>query len=458
MLMVRRLSVRFSPVTLRVFQVLTLAVNLFALGMFILAIPYRMEALHYWQLQQQGVLLSFLGRQPASFIAARSLIELYPYGMVFLESLLMALLALSAAIIFLRRYNQPMALILMTGLVTHGVYITPAVDQLMVDRPEWRFAGHLVQSLGITMPLLFFYLFPEGRFRPRWLVVLMAGWLLWTGLWLALQAPPFDVSNPFQLPFVSFVVLMVYWISGIFALIHPIRSGTNMVLRQQTKFIVYGVAIAAVSYALYIPLSWLIPLVDPSGAFTFLFDVIALPVHMLCLLAGPATITFSILRYRLWTIDVVINRTLTYGVLTTILAMAYTLVVVGLQTLFRAINNPQESQVVTAVSTLVIALLFQPVRNRVQMIIEQSFYRRRYNAEKTLTDFAERVRSEVDLEMLARDLHEVVMETMQPQHASLILRKEISHNADLWAAFSARPEAPDPAGAARMNQNWNKPA
>jgi hypothetical protein len=129
----------------------------------------------------------------------------------------------------------------------------------------------------------------------------------------------------------------------------------------------------------------------------------------------------AILRYRLYDIDLVINRTLVYGSLTASLGLVYFGSVVSLQYVFRALTG-QESQLTIVASTLVIAALFNPLRRRIQSFIDRRFYRRKYDARKTLQAFSAKLRDETDLHALSDDLVEVVRETMQPEYVSLWLR------------------------------------
>jgi hypothetical protein len=135
----------------------------------------------------------------------------------------------------------------------------------------------------------------------------------------------------------------------------------------------------------------------------------------------PIAAGIAILRYRLYDIDVVINRTLVYGVLTAALALVYIGSIVLLQGLFRALTG-ENSQLAIVASTLAIAALFVPLRRRVQAFIDRRFYRRKYDVAATLQAFNVRLRNDVDLDSVADELVEVVKETMQPAHASLWLR------------------------------------
>jgi hypothetical protein len=133
----------------------------------------------------------------------------------------------------------------------------------------------------------------------------------------------------------------------------------------------------------------------------------------------------AIARYRLYDIDIVINRTLVYGALTAALVAVYFGGVATLQALFRATTGQeQQPQLAIVVSTLAIAALFDPLRRRIQAFIDRRFYRRKYDAQKTLETFSSRLRDETDLDALSGDLEGVVRETMQPAYVSLWLRPD----------------------------------
>jgi hypothetical protein len=136
----------------------------------------------------------------------------------------------------------------------------------------------------------------------------------------------------------------------------------------------------------------------------------------------PLSIGMALLRYRLWDIDLIIKRTLVYGLLTLTLALVYGVLIISAQRLFSGVIA-QDNPLVLVGSTLVIAALFQPLRRRIQRLIDRRFYRRKYDAARTLEAVSASLRQEVDLAQLREHLVAVVQETMQPTHVSLWLRK-----------------------------------
>jgi len=201
------------------------------------------------------------------------------------------------------------------------------------------------------------------------------------------------------------------------------RSVSTPAQRQQTKWVVFAIAtIILVDLVSAVPGLFNSALLQPSSLYSLIFANIALFV----LLLGPVSLYIAIVRYRLYDIDVIINRTLVYASLTALLALIYFGLILALQYLLRILIN-QNSDVAIVVSTLVIAALFQPLRHRLQAIIDRRFYRRKYDAARTLAAFSATLRNEVDLATLSEHLLAVVEETMQPAHISLWLRKHEHH-------------------------------
>jgi hypothetical protein len=183
--------------------------------------------------------------------------------------------------------------------------------------------------------------------------------------------------------------------------------------RQQIKWFASAAALT---------LAWIIVAEQQSG------EIVALS-GLLVIASIPVATGIAILRYRLYDIDRIINRTLVYGVLTGILALVYFGGVATSEAIFRAVTGQeQQPQIAVVVSTLVIAALFTPLRRRIQRFIDRRFYRRKYDARKTLEAFSAKLRDETDLDALSDDLVGVVRETMQPEHVSLWLRPDTPRN------------------------------
>jgi hypothetical protein len=188
--------------------------------------------------------------------------------------------------------------------------------------------------------------------------------------------------------------------------------------RQQLKWFAYAVAVLVGS-------TILTNVVSEAMGVEWLQWVGYIPT-LVGLVGWPVAVGIAILRYRLYNIDLLINRTLVYVTLTAVLAVVYLGGVSATQAIFRALTGQEhQPQIAVVASTLVIAALFNPLRSRIQSFIDRRFYRRKYDAMKTLESFSAQLRDETDLEALTGDLVGVVRETMQPAHISLWLRSEL---------------------------------
>ncbi|HET9979358.1 MAG TPA: hypothetical protein VFQ32_02870 [Ktedonobacterales bacterium] len=286
-------------------------------------------------------------------------------------------------------------------------------------------AGNTVWPLNLGLGTFLLFLFPNGRLPSRrwrfifWLDVavvalavlmglLQPGYLesvngvgrVWNPLGVTSAKPFFDLVNT-----VGGLVFVACALSSVAAII--VRYVTSRdIQRQQIKWFAFGVAMMV---AILIPSFIFIPEENTLSNITFAVGIIMLPLG-----AG-----IGVLRYRLFDIDVIIRRTLVYGLLTAILASVYFVGVVGVQTLLRVSNSP----FIIVITTLLIAALFQPLRRSLQRFIDQRFYRARYDARKTLDKFGASLRSEVELAQLTDHLLQTVEQTMRPAHVSLWLRE-----------------------------------
>jgi len=280
---------------------------------------------------------------------------------------------------------------------------------------------------GVMLLLCFVPLyFPDGRLvsrRWRWAVGL-ALWFSATGAVLSALSPGEiqneGIVNPLGVEPLRRVLDILAPVYGVLYFILLFASAASLVVRyrrsgsaerQQIKWLAFA--------ALAIPL-WFLTNAPVQAAAPNVFRVVDALVFSTLI---PVASGIAILKYRLYDIDIIINRTLVYGSLTVSLALIYFGGVTLTQALLRTLADQQElPQLVIVASTLVIAALFNPLRRRIQAFIDRRFYRRKYDAAKTLQGFSTKLRDETDLEVLRGDLVEVVRETMQPAHVSLWLR------------------------------------
>jgi hypothetical protein len=322
-----------------------------------------------------------------------------------------------AALIFWRRSDDWMAMFVSLFLVIIGVNFSVQAQAMQLTNVQmaWYWSHTVLIGLGWVSLSLLLYLFPNGRFVPRWTRPL-AVFVVASNLFLDASTDAFSTFPPWVLG----AIFLVNGGSGVVAQIYRYARVSGPVQRQQTKWVVFGLAATMlVILGRYLPLL-IFPSLSTSSSFYFLVSTYIYPPGLLCI---PLTLGFAVLRYRLWDIDILINRTLVYGALTALLALVYFGLVVALQALFKAITGQVgASPLVIVISTLAIAALFQPLRRRIQKIIDHRFYRRKYDAAHTLAAFNATLRNEVDLSQLSEQLVAVVQETMQPASVSLWLR------------------------------------
>jgi hypothetical protein len=211
--------------------------------------------------------------------------------------------------------------------------------------------------------------------------------------------------------------LALVWGLAIAAQIYRYYRRSTLVQRQQTKWVVAG--IGAIVALLVLP-SIVLYLVFPADLYETAYSLVV-PIQGFLLMFIPATLGISILRYRLWDIDVLIRRTLQYTLLTGLLALMYFGGVVVLQGILGPLTGESRSPLVTVVTTLAIAALFTPLRTRVQQWIDRRFYRKKYDAERSLARFAAAARDEVDMDRLSAALLDLVAETIRPDAITLWL-------------------------------------
>jgi hypothetical protein len=221
---------------------------------------------------------------------------------------------------------------------------------------------------------------------------------------------------------IGLVVTLLGFGAGVYAQIYRYRREASALRRQQAKVFAFGFSATFALYMAAIAPYVVWPAVRAPGWPYFVYGLLYVPLlTRLAFVLVPVIIGFAVLRYRLWDIDLIIRRTLIYGLLTTALAGIYAGAVVVLQPVFALVTGQHQSELSTVISTLAIAALFGPLRGGIQRGIDRRFYRRQYDAGQAVAAFAGRLREEVDVSHLSDQLVEVVGNTLQPAHVSLWL-------------------------------------
>jgi hypothetical protein len=357
-----------------------------------------------------------------------------------LISLLILAFSTVGALVASRRRENPIGWLFCSGALVwilgelaleYGVYAL-ITDPGAFSNGAWAaWFGTWARGIGWFLIVTFLLLlFPDGRPpSPRWRPVLWGavGYIAFFTLviWLSPVSGDFRlefVRNPLglEIEIMNLLVELLYLTIPLLV----VAGGTAVIVRfrrsrgderQQLKWFAYAVAVMIVVFVFWfsLELAGLVPL----SALAFSVPLLGLPI----------AVGIAILKYRLYDIDVVINRTLVYGTLTAALAAVYVASIALIQGTFRLLTGG-ESQLAVVASTLAIAALFNPLRRRIQAFIDRRFYRSKYDAAQTLAAFSAKLREEVELDQLTSDLVAVVRETLQPQHASLWLRPTVAED------------------------------
>jgi hypothetical protein len=356
--------------------------------------------------------------------------NLEPIWLTVVGTLGVAVFATAGAVVAARRPGNPVGWLMcgisltwvVSGIAENGAEIAAARPGSLPAQQAfaWVYGWAVWPAFGLSA--IFLLLFPEGRpLTPRWR---FACWLAVSGIVLVFLgeglhpdrllggvANPVGVEEPGLLEAVrtaGLSLLAASLVAAVLSLLLRFRRARG-VERQQLKWLAY---VVATPIAVVLPVA----VADPNLAGSVLWGG-----SLLALIVGiPVATAIAILRYRLYDIDLIIRRTLVYGVLSALLAGLYFGIVLVLQEVFSSFAGG--SDLAIAVSTLAVAALFRPVRSRIQAWVDRRFYRRKYDAQRTLEAFSARLRDEIDLDALAGELRSVVRETMQPAHVSLWLR------------------------------------
>lgn len=341
----------------------------------------------------------FISRSPAEWRDGLHQLGLSPtfyavYAVVG-RSLMALSLVITGVVIVSRRSRDWFALFLTASLLVFGCTTPPVSDEYAhtAIAPFVQLFSGFGQSF-----LLILYLFPDGKFVPRW--------TRWTAVVLIAS---FFVSYSR----VQSAILLFFGVTLVFAPVYRYRYVATPRERQQMKWAVAGLMLAVLVIIIDILLYPAFPALASTDRSRVIFDFVTLTAVVIAFSLVPVFIGIAILRYKLWEIDVLVNRTLVYGSLTLSLGGLYIGGVVGLEALFRGLTG-QRSDLAIAIVTLAVAALFNPWRRQLQRFIDQRFYRHKYDAARTLAHFSTRMRDEVDIDLLTADMLTVTNETLHP--------------------------------------------
>jgi hypothetical protein len=353
-------------------------------------------------------------------------------AVVLTVSVFLLAMASVGVLVAARRPDNPIGWLLLAAAVTTaaaagtGLYSDYALDahRSLPASTAARWMSDWLWSagpaLGGILPLLLFPTgrLPDSRWRPvAWLAVAASALTAFTIAFMPGRFAGYTLTNPLGIPgardllealqVVATIGLVLAFLGAVASLAAR-RRGASAREREQLKWLAWAAAVIVVAVPAAVGVK------EVSAPASYVLEYLALSLY-------PVALGVAILRRHLWDIDIVVNRTLVYGALTATLAAVYLGTVLLLELVLDPVTSG--SSLAVAVSTLAVAALFGPVRARIQSIVDRRFYRRKYDAARTLEGFSGRLREQVDLEALGGELRAVVRETMQPAHVSLWLRE-----------------------------------
>ena len=349
------------------------------------------------QLTQQGVRdLHALGLS----------VDFYAIYHIVLNAIFMLGFLTAGGLLFWRKADDRMAMLTSFTLVTSPFGI---IFQLTTLPSAWAFPIHGMAFFnGISLGL-FFYLFPSGRFVPSWTRWLITGWVIHEGITDFLPFPPFSLFSN-----VLFFALLV---SLVAVQVYRYRRVSTPLQRQQTRWVVFGCTVAIVGFLGVIIPGTFFPSLFQPGTSAYFVGATAIPLFLLCI---PLSIGIAILRFRLWDIDLIINRALVYGGLSTCVVGTYVLVVGYLSTLFRATDN----LFIALLATGLIAVLFQPLRERLQRGVNRLMYGERDEPYAVVTRLSQRLEGTLAPEAVLPTIVETVAQALKLPYAAISLQQD----------------------------------
>jgi hypothetical protein len=390
------------------------------LVMFAISLPARYAWLEQLATQAHPILRLNTQLNPR---LSNLVVQYFPQIALGIEVGVMLLYCMNAALLFWKRSHDWLALLTAGALPAFALHIIPTLYTWMELNPFNTLVGSIFKCVGLGLAFLFLFLFPNGFYAPAWIRLFFWGWIVWAAAWLLFPTSAIAFRDPYTISIPGFILLMAWWTIGIYSQIYRYYRVSGPLQRQQTKTITFGATVVFMGYIFYVPLREAMLLTSKPLAASILFQMVAPYIYLFMVASIPVLIARSILRFRLWDIDLVIRRTLVYSLLTLLLGLVYFTAVTLLQSLVSSVSH-QESAISIVLSTLAIAALFTPLRRRLQHAVDRRFFRQRYDAEKALEEFATAARSESDLEQLTAHLMATVQETLQPKAVTLWFKKD----------------------------------
>lgn len=330
----------------------------------------------------------------------------------------------SGLVIFWFQRANRMALFTAYALVATGINSSPMIDALALLQPVWELPVTIFRSLALSLVITLFFVFPNGKFIPRWTRWLAVFWIGYNLLWpfFPQLTPPIRLIHNNLAERLRFLWLLAFILTGVLIQVYRFRRVSTPVEKQQTRWVIAGfVFFVSASIVATIPVL-LVEMLGASAVLRTLVEIIGFTIVLLSTIGLGISFAVASLRYRLFDIDLVIRKTLVYSILTLLLVGLYAGGVILLQQVFQPTTASGQSPLAIVIVTLALAALFNPLRARIQKIIDRRFYRHAYDMQATLDRFSHQASNELQVDQLASQILDTVDEALEPAHTSLWLR------------------------------------
>ena len=387
-------------------------ISVIAVALFIASLAPFYRATHdFTSVHEHGGAALRTGLQQIHFPIA-----LYAATEVVTDSLLVAVFVGVGVLLFWRKSNDPAGLFFSLTLVTFGTIWPNTSDDLVAAHPMLHLPVAAISAFGFGSFFLLCYLFPDGRFVPRWTRFFGLAWMV-LEIALSLVPPPAHVNHlvigaVFAVAIVAFPGTMLY------APIYRYRRESTPVQRQQIKWVTYSLA-AAILVFVIVGASGSLPVFNRPGAPAALFDLASGGIYSLVFLMIPISIGFAVLRYRLWDIDPIVNHTLVYGALTFCIVAMYVVIVAELGVIF----STGENLFFSLIATGLIAVLFQPLRLWLQRGVNRLMYGERDDPYEVLSQLGQRLEGTLAPESILPTIVQSVAEALKLPYAAIALQR-----------------------------------
>ncbi|MGL4622191.1 hypothetical protein [Chroococcidiopsis sp.] len=342
--------------------------------------------------------------------------EFYVWYFLLSETLLALTFAVTGGMIALHRSATWIAMFAAIALLLFGIALPPPMHALVTHQGGLNVLLCFLRAIGFALFIIFLYIFPDGRLVPHWIGFLTIVLVLWSLVW-----PLYPPLNPYRLPqALPFLVLTFWFGTGVFAQIYRYIYVSNPMQRQQTKWVVFGLT-AAILGDFVTHIAWYIFPSLQKGSDWF-WQFAHQPFFIFSQLLAPVAIAISIFRYGLWEIDFIINRTLVYGLLTTLLAAVWTATAKLLEIVFARVTGQSATPIAAGVAVLGVGLIFGPAREKLEKFVNHHFYPNKLDLSRDFVEFLPESRATIGLSELLQKLVYRTLEVLHIQYGAVFLQ------------------------------------